>query len=578
MALVISPSSRKGQRNEIHLSVRTHCDACGFYLLVGEPFLCLECPATSQPRVYGLFRLPLHCPLGQTFHSLRLCRQPFCDACNKAPDVATLHTECFNVFMQKCTATDKLERLACFTTWREPWHAAPSLGLRPRLNIKKAMNLAADLCGMQRLCSLPLEIAEMIQHLSESAVFWRYASVMELVERASAIGDEKHSLTSYDISKIDLWERGAFPILTRDTALSEPNAVIRIKIDSSGISSIERLPETPSPSNSRSDSVAYIVETEHSLRNMTVNFKFGLCRLVPVPGVNLLHIWDKPCPQRPPDCVLYSSSALSKQSWFRQLKTIDPRDCTGVTFFLGSETWAIHAHSSLEPTAESTFHKLSQERQHNVVWVYVPLPATDRVEAFGIQNEWSNTGAPRQGACYLLRTALCGDVTIGSYQRGETTVLSRATAYGLALVHDVPEFSPISFLGVTSNSKDQVEFTPKTPVSSLPPFRRPFFSSARLSGVTRVEIFRDPHTGFCRGILLTYGNGSQRALGQCRIGIDGSTVCTLPTWICIANFQHSPPKRGFRLQGVQWECFPMKGWLEFWFRRQESQVYHIWGD
>lgn len=184
---------------------------------------------------------------------------------------------------------------------------------------------------------------------------------------------------------------------------------------------------------------------------------------------------------------------------------------------------------------------------------------------------------------------------IGSYQRGETTVLSRATAYGLALVHDVPEFSPISFLGVTSNTKDQVEFAPNVPVSSLPPFRRPLFSSAPLSGVVRAEIFRDAGTGFCQGILFTYTNGSQRALGQCRVGIDASITCKTPTYICIANFQHSPPKRGYRLQvsevqvthalehthrfqGVQWECFPMRGWLEFWFRRQESQVYHIWGD
>lgn len=237
----------------------------------------VECPTTGQPKVYGLFRLPLHCPLGQTFHSLRLCRQPFCDACNEAPDVATLHTECFNVFMQKCTAADKLERLASFVTWREPWHTGPSLGLRPRLDIKRAMHLAADLCDMQRLCSVPLEIAEMIQRLSESAVFWRYASVMELVDRASTTWNtEKQALTSYDIAEIDSWERGFSPILTRGSHSSSLNTVIRIKIDSCGISSIERLVEAPSPSNSRSDSFAYIVETEHSLRNTTVSFKVCL--------------------------------------------------------------------------------------------------------------------------------------------------------------------------------------------------------------------------------------------------------------------------------------------------------------
>jgi hypothetical protein len=139
------------------------------------------------------------------------------------------------------------------------------------------MHLAADLCDMQRLCSVPLEIAEMIQRLSESAVFWRYASVMELVDRASTTWNtEKQALTSYDIAEIDSWERGFSPILTRGSHSSSLNTVIRIKIDSCGISSIERLVEAPSPSNSRSDSFAYIVETEHSLRNTTVSFKVCL--------------------------------------------------------------------------------------------------------------------------------------------------------------------------------------------------------------------------------------------------------------------------------------------------------------
>lgn len=263
-------------RGAVSLSY-VHLTATGIGIFMTHRHI-VECPATAQPRVYGLFRLPLHCPLGQTFHSLRLCRQPFCHACKEAPDVATLHTECFNVFMQKCTVVDKLERLACFAAWREPWHAAPSLGLRPHLDIEKAMHLAADLCDMQRLRSLPLEIADMVQRLSYSAVFWRYASVLELVDRASTTWNaEEQALASHDISEVDSWKRGLSPTVTRDSHPSPYNAVvIRIKMDSCGISSIERLPEAPSLSNSRSDSFAYIVETEHALRNMTVNFKVCL--------------------------------------------------------------------------------------------------------------------------------------------------------------------------------------------------------------------------------------------------------------------------------------------------------------
>lgn len=189
--------------------------------------------------------------------------------------MATIHAECFNVFVHKCQIENKLERLALSTAWREPWRAAPSLGLRPRLAIKKAMHLAADLCNMPILRSLPDEIGELIRSLSESAPFWRYASVMDLVDRVSTTNDEESgTLTSHRVSDICSWNRGLPPVISCSSHPVPGNTLFRITIDSSGINSIEKLQQDlPSSSTGRSDTFAYIVENKTALRGVMVDFQ-----------------------------------------------------------------------------------------------------------------------------------------------------------------------------------------------------------------------------------------------------------------------------------------------------------------
>lgn len=125
----------------------------------------------------------------------------------------------------------------------------------------------------------------------------------------------------------------------------------------------------------RSGSYAYIVESEAALRGITVEFQLGLCRLVPLPHTSLLHLWDKPCPPKPDNCALFGP-ALSPLVWFRQMRTINPRDCTGITFFIGLSTYSIHGHSSLDPTAESTFQRLSQSDNKLLSGRTCPCPPT----------------------------------------------------------------------------------------------------------------------------------------------------------------------------------------------------------
>lgn len=170
----------------------------------------------------------------------------------------------------------------------------------------------------------------------------------------------------------------------------------------------------------------------------------------------------------------------------------------------------------------------------------------------------------------------------------------KSTPAGAALVYDVSDFFAVSFIGVESGSNGYVQFMPHAPVSPMPPIKDPCFSSAPLSDVVSVEVFRD-QTGFCQGILLTYGNGGRRALGQCRLGVDRSIICKNPLRICAANFKFQPPKRGYQLEvakveagqdvkhshrplGYPWKCFPMKGLLEFRYQCDQLQLYHIEGN
>lgn len=49
--------------------------------------------------------------------------------------------------------------------------------------------------------------------------------------------------------------------------------------------------------------------------------------------------------------------------------------------------WAIHAHTSAQPSAQSTFKTLNLKQQSIARWVYVPISPGDYITAFG----WSYT-------------------------------------------------------------------------------------------------------------------------------------------------------------------------------------------
>lgn len=139
---------------------------------------------------------------------------------------------------------------------------------------------------------------------------------------------------------------------------------------------------------------------------------------------------------------------------------------------------------------------------------------------------------------------------------------------------------------------------PTTTLTSQP-FKHACFSSAPLSGVTAVDVFSDEASHICLGILLQYGDGTLRALGQCRFGAASVVHTENPVQLCLSpiSYEEMPRRRlgrrkwlkgqlthflaeGARIQANEGEspeeeqrvCYDMRGTAEFWYYCRESRL------
>ena len=78
------------------------------------------------------------------------------------------------------------------------------------------------------------------------------------------------------------------------------------------------------------------------------------------------------------------------------------------------------------------------------------------------------------------------------------------------------------------------------------------------------------------GILLEYENGSQRALGQCRFGVDISKTQSRPAGVCLLSARrvYFVPESQHSHTHWPWEFCEMKGSLVFWFNDSETRVFY----
>ncbi|KAH6897446.1 hypothetical protein B0T10DRAFT_476863 [Thelonectria olida] len=285
--------------DESKLAIPEQCGVCGFEFLPGTE----ECVALMQIPLKEDGIVPAYTrPIKLT---TLMERNPGWIARQRPPSkqddsrnmFMIAHNECFNLFRTKSKLQDWEERLSTLSNWTLPWTAPSSLELHldPVTDVQRGIALVAEIYNMPLIKSIPPEIADLIHRYSQSHAIWRFASVLDRLERLTMANVDQLDLVP--LCDVAVWERGSRPTLS-NTLRGE---VIRLTMDWQGLAKIERLPVRPKPDSFSSKALAYVVENHKDCNEMTVNFKFGLAHLNVPPSKRDLKIWNRPCP---PDLTL----------------------------------------------------------------------------------------------------------------------------------------------------------------------------------------------------------------------------------------------------------------------------------
>ncbi|KAL2262408.1 hypothetical protein VTK26DRAFT_1457 [Humicola hyalothermophila] len=638
-----------------HLRFRPVCGLCGDALVDDEDILALVGKPDSSSfshsrRIRGTFlEVPTNSPQART-SGVTLCQWRECRACSHSPEAAFVHPACLKLLIAQWPAQGpgqlSMDRLWRAAAWPYPWKYAPHLRLsRPNVLLTVPLSVASGL-DMPRLANLPLEIVEGIRRHSTASLLWRYLFLERYARECAQL--QASPRVKVQVKEVARWCRGgeSVPILEPqqfdEPGSSSEASVVLVTVDWRGIRRIERLSEAPRYSTQfRSEYFeVYLLLQDEDLNDATVEFKDGLARLDHPGGHHNLSrggwdwrpsIWDTPTPPDPKrDCVIVYPYIPVRSLQFGTIH-LDSNNLTGLTFLCNYNTiLAVHAHTPTSPTATPVSERLPHPSfAREVAWVYLPIAPGDRILQFGFScSNLEEDGWPRR-PCFLFRMSLAGDVVIGPYFRHNDTdyvlrkrsTLNDATpiilVYGMSSGQRSIHAFPIELGVFTSNVFDLLAAPKMTPPFERPPHLYPSdesddesdpveealhginYTAAPLENVVRIDVFSEPETGFCRGLLLGYSNGGQRSVGDCRVGVDPSRIYARPThirfwvgtvtsdWIvrelCSEPFTRHVAKveccsleaRGEDPQlddQEGWTCTALKGWVVFRCGNMHTQI------
>lgn len=208
-----------------------------------------------------------------------------------------------------------------------------------------------------------------------------------------------------------------------------------------------------------------------------------------------------------------------------RLATTNLDRCSGITFFFSTrDLRAIHAHTHAAPTADATFEQIDPAVQRSITWVYVPNPPADKISAFGVRILTKRGGELQlKRRSYLVQTPHRGDFYIGPPPVGSGKDYAVHTPPQSTLLSTVADNNLIFIRGVLTEGGFYSMAVPPAPEN--PPLSDACYASAQLKDVISVWIFRDEKDQFCRGLIVEYFDGTERALGCCRIGVDPAERC-----------------------------------------------------
>lgn len=133
---------------------------------------------------------------------------------------------------------------------------------------------------------------------------------------------------------------------------------------------------------------------------------------------------------------------------------------------------------------------------------------------------------------------LAGDVSLGPNYSRDYQDVNLSQANPELLMYNTLSAGPATLFGAyprhgggqesnDNNRDNNRNSSPAIPGPFPPPEsqsilvgHQALFFSAPLDNVTRLQVLGDPRSGHCHAVLLDYANGSRRALGNCRLGVD----------------------------------------------------------
>ncbi|KAH6989261.1 hypothetical protein BKA56DRAFT_727767 [Ilyonectria sp. MPI-CAGE-AT-0026] len=568
--------------NPPHVQLRSHCGACGRAFVARQRIGALL-GSHGAPRCRyidaALFPPNYFCHQGNA--NVIFCRTVNCELCAESAETATIHVDCFVLFMKRCTAPNRLQRLWVASTWRDPWPKAPLSILNPvahRWDCIEEIPKTYNLPGFQ---TLPPELQLMIWNYSRPPLLERYCSVAALADFLS--DSQPTRLTTLPLIELQQWTRGSDPI-SANAPLAE-GSTIHLTIDAQGLKEISRTPPQASMANSRRGETSYAIATPEQCVGVEAEFRYGLGRLRFSDNSPPLTIWDTPTPPSLERSLLFPVSSDSTR-----FSTANLRRCTGITFFIRyCSTVGVHVHTPQAPCALISAARLSANPRRPA-WVYVPVSPKDPILAFGIRSDDLRGYGVARRPCFLLRMLRSGDLAVGPHHTGITEDFVSLIGPSSILVHDSPKWCLFSVFGIDPREDADFEIKPFAPLTSAP-INHACFSSAPLQSIASTQAFYDRDTKVHRGILITYQDGTRRALGQCRVGLDPFRHCATPSRVCFTL--PDPAQRRIRLHqefgvkfefgtdvehthdgtdNLEWICSPMEGVLQFWFSGRDTRL------
>jgi hypothetical protein len=180
--------------------------------------------------------------------------------------------------------------------------------------------------------------------------------------------------------------------------------------------------------------------------------------------------------------------------------------------------------------------------------------------------------------------ARAGTIISGEYQKREGSREVTSTGPYQTFIYIHPDLHSIISLGLcpentcTSNAEEPLPLT-------KPPHRlTACFSCVPLERVNIAQVFIDDDTQRCRGVLVEYTDGSQRTLGECRLGSDQPVTYAQPMQVCfhtcknldnhswVDKIRFHDESQAHGHDESNWACSEMKGVMECWFTATHLQL------